>query len=202
MIALFEYLDGLEEIPYGLVGAIGLAENLVGDEAFKPLDIYTAANGKTVEIHHTDAEGRLILADVMAYAEKTYAPESLVTIATLTGACIAALGYDYAGIMGDDEKMIRKIENASPFEKFWRLPLDKRMIDSVKAEEADLKNISKGMKAGSSLGAAFLTHFVKKAKYTHIDIAGPSYRPGAFSIFPKGGTGFGVLALAEVFSKK
>lgn len=135
-----------------MIGAIGLAENLLGDNAYKPLDIYTAANGKTVEIHHTDAEGRLLLADVMAYTEKIHSPDSIITIATLTGACIAALGYDYAGIMGNDEKMIQKIETATEFEKFWRLPLDKRMIDSVKADEADLKNISKGMKAGSSLG--------------------------------------------------
>jgi leucyl aminopeptidase len=125
---------------------------MTGGKAYKPLDIYTAFNGTTVEIHHTDAEGRLVLADVMSYVEKTYHVDHIITMATLTGACLYALGHDIAGIMGDDEQVISTlIDNRSTYEPLWRLPLNEKMKKSLKADIADIKNIARSEKAGSSI---------------------------------------------------
>lgn len=137
------YLDSLEKLPAHTVFGFGFVENMTGSSAFKPLDVYTAYNGKTVEIHHTDAEGRLVLADVMAYVEKNFSVDHLITMATLTGACIAALGNDIAGIMGDDVEILSKISEASSlYEPVWQLPLTEEMKKAVKAEDADVKNLS------------------------------------------------------------
>ncbi len=133
---------------------------MTGGKAFKPLDIYKAFNGTTVEIHHTDAEGRLVLADVMSYVEQTYKVDHIITMATLTGACVYALGHDIAGIMGDDEKVIEAlITSESPYEPLWRLPLNDKLKKSLKTDIADLKNVARSEKAGSSIGGAFLTYF-------------------------------------------
>lgn len=164
---------------------------MTGGNAYKPLDIYKAYNGTSVEIHHTDAEGRLVLADVMSYVEKNHKPEHIITIATLTGACVYALGHDIAGIMGDDEEIIRQlIDNTSPYEPVWRLPLNDKLKKSLKAEIADLKNVARSEKAGSSIGGAFLSYFQGDAKLTHLDIAGPAYRETNWGYMPKGGTGW------------
>ena len=146
MIGLAMILDEYEELPIFPVIAIGLVENMTGSAAFKPLDVYTAYNGTTVEIHHTDAEGRLVLADVMAYVEKNYQVEKLVTMATLTSACLHALGNDIAGVMGDDEEMIEKLlKNSSPYEPVWRLPLTEVNKKAVVSDIADIKNVSEGV---------------------------------------------------------
>lgn len=113
VIGVMQYLDTIPDLPVNIIGAIGLVENMSGGNAYKPLDIYRAFNGKTVEIHHTDAEGRLLLADVMSYVESEYKVDNLMTIATLTGACMHALGYNYAGIMGDDEDSILELTSLS-----------------------------------------------------------------------------------------
>ncbi len=192
------YLDSLDALPVNVVIGLGLVENMTGSSAFKPLDVYTAYNGKTVEIHHTDAEGRLVLADVMAYVEKNYHVEHLVTMATLTGACIAALGNDIAGIMGDDEDFIDKFSSEnSIYEPIWRLPLTQEMKKAVETEGADIKNLTEGVGAGSSMGAAFLSYFQGNAKYTHIDMAGPAFRTKPFGYMPVGGTGWGVKKIVE-----
>jgi leucyl aminopeptidase len=159
---------------------------VINGKAFKPLDIYKAYNGTTVEIHHTDAEGRLVLADVMSYIAAEYNPGHMITMATLTGACVYALGHDIAGIMGDDEKVIQSLlESTSPYEKVWRLPLNEKLKKSLKAEIADLKNVARSEKAGSSIGGAFLTYFQGKSKLTHLDIAGPAYRETTWGYMPK-----------------
>ena len=147
VIATMQHLDGLDNLPYNVVAAIALTENMTGGDAFKPLDILRAYNGTTVEVHHTDAEGRLVLADAMAYIAKVYKPASMITIATLTGACVNALGHDYAGIMGDDESMIRRILTGEGCENFWRLPLDRRMREAVRGDTADINNLSKEFSA-------------------------------------------------------
>lgn len=153
VLGVARYLDSLPNLPVDLTIAVGLTENMTGGGAYKPLDIYKAYNGMTVEIHHTDAEGRLVLADVMAYVEKNHKVDHMITIATLTGACVYALGHDIAGIMGDDEIVIRQlVDNSSPYEQVWRLPMNEKFKKSLKAEIADLKNISKSEKAGSSIG--------------------------------------------------
>jgi leucyl aminopeptidase len=198
MVGVAMYLDTLDALPVELTVAIGLTENMTGGSAFRPLDIYKAYNGTTVEIHHTDAEGRLVLADVMSYVEDVYHVDHLITMATLTGACIHALGHDIAGIMGDDEDTIRQLlANTSPYESVWRLPLNEKMKKALKADIADLKNIARSEKAGSSEGGAFLTYFQGKAKLTHLDIAGPAYRETVYGYMPKGGTGWGVKVLSE-----
>jgi leucyl aminopeptidase len=198
MLGVAEYLDGIEDIPCNLIIGLGITENVINGKAFKPLDIYKAYNGTTVEIHHTDAEGRLVLADVMSYIEDQYSPEHMITMATLTGACIYALGHDIAWIMGDDEKVIRALsESTSPYEQVWRLPLNEKLKKSLKTDIADLKNVARSEKAGSSIGGAFLTYFQWKSKLTHLDIAGPAYRETTWGYMPKWGTGWWVKLLSE-----
>lgn len=172
---------------------------MTGASAFKPLDVYTAYNGVSVEIHHTDAEGRLVLADVMSYVEKNFAVDHLVTMATLTGACLYALGNDISGVMGDDEKMISiLIDNTSTYEPVWRLPFPEKLKDALKSDVADIKNLADGVYMGSSVGGAFLSFFQGNAKLTHLDIAGPAYRTKPWGYMPAGGTGWGVKKISEV----
>jgi leucyl aminopeptidase len=198
MLWVAEYLDTFDTLPVNVVIGLWITENVINGKAFKPLDIYKAYNGTTVEIHHTDAEGRLVLADVMSFIEKKYNPGHMITMATLTGACVYALGHDIAGIMGDDEKVIEALlESKSPYEKVWRLPLNEKLKKSLKAEIADLKNVNRTEKAGSSVGWAFLTYFQGKSKLTHLDIAGPAYRETTWGYMPKWGTGWGVKILSE-----
>jgi leucyl aminopeptidase len=195
-------LDATPNLRANIVAAIGLTENMLWGNAMKPLDIIRSYNGKTVEICHTDAEGRLVLADLLGYLEATYAPETIISVATLTGAVIYALGQNYAGIIGNNQDMITEIL-ATPVgeERFWQLPLDADMIEKTKGDISDTKNVTTGYKAGSSMGAAFLTHFVKDSKLVHLDIAGPAYRTNNYSYFPKGGTGFWVMTLVEFLKR-
>lgn len=198
MLGVAEYLDTIDSLPVNIIIGLGITENVINGKAFKPLDIYKAYNGTTVEIHHTDAEGRLVLADVMSYIEKKYTPGHIITMATLTWACVYALGHDIAGIMGDDEVVINALLNAhSPYEKTWRLPLNDKLKKSLKTDIADLKNVARSEKAGSSIGWAFLTYFQGKSKLTHLDIAGPAYRETTWWYMPKGGTWWGVKLLSE-----
>jgi len=203
MIGVAQYLDTLSTLPVDVTIAIWLTENMTWDDAFKPLDIYTSYNGTTVEIHHTDAEGRLVLADVMGYVEDVYKVDHIITMATLTGACIYALGHDITGIMWDDEDVISSlIDTTSPYEKVWRLPLNEKLKKSLKADIADLKNLTRSEKAGSSVGAAFLSYFQGTARLTHLDIAGPAYRETTYGYMPKGGTGWWVKILSEFLISK
>jgi leucyl aminopeptidase len=198
MLGVAAYLDTMTTLPVDVIIAIGITENMTWDDAFKPLDIYKAYNWTTVEIHHTDAEWRLVLADVMSYIQDTYNPHHIITMATLTWACIYALGHDIAGIMGDDEDVISTlIDNNSPFEKVWRLPMNEKLKKSLKTDNADIKNIARSEKAWSSIGAAFLSYFQWDAKLTHIDIAWPAYRETTYGYMPKGGTWWWVKVLSE-----
>ena len=198
MLGVAEYLDGRDDISCNLIIGLGITENVINGKAFKPLDIYKAYNGTTVEIHHTDAEWRLVLADVMSYVEDIYSPEHIITMATLTWACVYALGHDIAGIMGDDESVITSLlESDSPYEKVWRLPLNEKLKKSLKTDIADLKNVARSEKAGSSIGWAFLTYFQWKSKLTHLDIAGPAYRETTHGYMPKWATGWWVKILSE-----
>lgn len=195
-------LDSETGLRTNIIAAIGLTENMLGGNAMKPLDIIRGYNGKTVEIGHTDAEGRLVLADLLGYLEATYTPETIISVATLTGSVVHALGQNYAGIMGNNEDMITEfLTNPAGEERFWQLPLDADMIEKVKGDISDLKNVTSGCKAGSSMGAAFLTHFVKNSKLVHLDIAGTAYRTSSYGYFPKGATGFGVMTLVEFLKR-
>ena len=161
-----------------VVGIIPSTENMSGDKAYRPGDVLTAYNGKTIEVLNTDAEGRLILADALSYASKHYDPEYIIDFATLTGAVVVALGHVATGIMGTDATLIKNIKSSSEntAEKVWEFPLWDEYIDQVKSKIADVKNVGAPMQAGSIAGGAFLKAFVgDKIPWCHFDIAGTAW---------------------------
>ena len=161
-----------------IVGIIPSTENMSGDKAYRPGDILTAYNGKTIEVLNTDAEGRLILADALAYASKHYNPEYILDFATLTGAVVVALGHIASGIMGTDSKLISDIKKSSCItgEKVWEFPLWDEYLEQVKSKIADVKNLGSPGQAGTIAGAAFLKEFVNDdIPWCHFDIAGSAW---------------------------
>lgn len=159
------------------LGVLCCAENAVSERAQRPGDVVTAYNGKTIEITNTDAEGRLCLADGLAYTEKNYKPKFMVDIATLTGAVSVALGNHITGVMGNDPKFMKLVLAASlaTHERAWELPLTADFIKETKGDFTDLKNSTNGVRAGASMGAAFLHHFVKDTPWVHFDIGGTAW---------------------------
>lgn len=187
-----------------VIGVMACAENAIGSGAYKPGDIFTAYNGKTVEIGNTDAEGRLVLADALSYVEENYKPDYTIDLATLTGAVIVALGTHYAGLMSKEEEFQKLVSAASEQtdEKIWPLPLTEPFMDEMKSDIADLKNTGKNRNAGTIQGAVFLSHFVKKTKWAHLDIAGTAWCSSeASGITSKYATGFGVRLLTALCQK-
>lgn len=189
-------------LPFWVVGLIPVVENLPSGTSYKPGDIIKAYNGKTIEIGNTDAEGRLILFDTMAYAKEKYHPLLVVDIATLTGACMIALGYHFAGIMGNHPEFIERFKSAGDEsgERVWELPLDKKFLKDMESKIADLNNA--GPRWGGAINAAcFLQEAVGKDQpWIHIDCAGPAYLGrGGSSYRPGGATGFGVRLLTQFF---
>ena len=157
-----------------IVGIVPSTENMSGDKAYRPGDILTAYNGKTIEVLNTDAEGRLILADALSYASKHYDPEFILDFATLTGAVVVALGHVASGIMGTDNPLIEQIKSSSKItgEKVWEFPLWDEYLDQVKSNIADVKNLGAPGQAGSIAGGAFLNSFVNEnIAWCHFDIA-------------------------------
>ncbi|NDK07730.1 hypothetical protein EOM39_00615 [Candidatus Gracilibacteria bacterium] len=199
--AIMKELDK-KDLKVNIIAAIPLAENAVSGEAYRPSDIIKSYSGKTINVINTDAEGRLILADGISYISKNYKLDKVISIATLTGACLFALGYRYAGIMGDDREIIESLLKYSKtnFEKYLELPFDNYYIEKTKSEIADYDNLREGIFAGSTMGGAFLYNFLlNKEKFTHIDIAGVannSYEP--YGLYAKGVTGFGVDSLSKL----
>jgi leucyl aminopeptidase len=174
-------------------GIIGCAENMPDGAAYRPGDVFGSLDGKTVEIINTDAEGRLVLADCLAYA-RNLKPDLIIDNATLTGACIIALGSNCAGYFATSDELADQFARAAreAGEQFWRLPLLDDLKESLKSDVADLKHT--GDRAGGSITAAlFLREFVGNIPWIHCDIAGPSLASRAYNIYPKGGTGHGVL---------
>ncbi len=188
-----------------VIGIVGLVENMPSDRAYRPGDILTSHSGKTIEILNTDAEGRLVLADLLTYVQETYNPEVIIDLATLTGAIMVALGFEYCGAFANDDKLWEQLENASKNtgEKFWRMPLDEAYRKEVESDIADLKNLgSLGRYGGACSAAGFLEHFVNKGtKWAHIDIAGTAWWKTDQPTTPKGGTGFAVRALNDLIEK-
>ncbi len=179
-------------LPVHLVGLIPATENLPSGTAQRPGDILTSYSGKTIEVINTDAEGRLILADALSYAGK-FKPRAIVDIATLTGACIVALGHGGAGMMGNDENIKRRILQASQRtgEKIWELPLWEEYEKQIKSDLADVKNTG-GRPAGTITAALFLKKFVGDYPWVHLDIAGMDLEEKEQPYIPKGAIGFGV----------
>ena len=172
-----------------IIGIIPSTENMSGDKAYRPGDVLTAYNGKTIEVLNTDAEGRLILADALSYASKHYSPEYILDFATLTGAVVVALGHIATGIMGTNKKLIKKIKTAAENtdEKVWEFPLWDEYLDQVKSNIADVKNVGAPMQAGSIAGGAFLKSFVKDdIPWCHFDIAGTAWGDKNISYQNKG----------------
>ena len=183
-------------------GIIAACENMPGCSAYKPGDILTAKNGKTIEVDNTDAEGRLTLADALCYACELGVDE-VIDMATLTGACMVALGTQAAGIMGNDEELIKKLIDTAERsgERFWQLPLWEEYFDGLKSEVADMKN-SGNRWGGASSAGVFLQKFVKDVKWAHIDIAGTAFLEKPQKELIAGATGAGVRTLLNYILSK
>ena len=185
-------------LPLHLVGIMPATENLPSGKAYKPGDILKTLSGQTVEVISTDAEGRLILSDALAYSVR-YQPKAIIDLATLTGACVIALGDYVIGLFGNDEVLLRRVEEASSKtgEKAWRLPLWDEYFEYLKSDSADFRNVGTRA-AGAIIGAIFLSKFVGKIPWVHLDIAGPASIEKEKPYIPRGGTGAGVRLLIQM----
>jgi leucyl aminopeptidase len=182
-----------------VVGYVPLVENMPSGHAMRPGDVLTMRNGKTVEVLNTDAEGRLILADALAFADDESA-DAVIDLATLTGAVVTALGEKVAGLMGSDDAWISQVRDAADRagERVWHLPLPEEYRRNLDSEVADLRNISSGGGAGTLTAGLFLKEFVGSRPWAHLDIAGTARSSAEDGEVAKGGTGFGVRTLLEL----
>jgi leucyl aminopeptidase len=185
-------------LPFHLVGIMPATENLPSGKAYKPGDILKTLSGQTVEVISTDAEGRLILSDALTYSLR-YQPKAIIDLATLTGACVVALGDYVIGLLGNDEPLVKRVEEASgkTGEKVWRLPLWDEYFEYVKSDVADFRNVGTRA-AGAIIGGIFLSKFVGKVPWVHLDIAGPASIQKERPYIPRGGTGAGVRLLIQL----
>ena len=185
------------KLPVNLVGVVPAVENMPSGTAIRPGDILTSLSGKTIEVINTDAEGRLILADALTYVAR-YEPKAVIDLATLTGACIIALGNQAAAVLGNDDKLIRQLLKAGEQsgERLWQMPLWDDYSALIKSDFADVKN-SGGRPAGTITAAAFLKQFADDYNWAHLDIAGMAWEDKGKAGMPKGGTGFGVRLLVD-----
>ena len=188
-----------------IIFAIGATENTPSSNAQRPGDIVKAYNGKTIEVLNTDAEGRLVLADVLSYINENYKPSAMIDFATLTGAVLIALGDRASGIMGNNEELINEIKLSSEEtgEKVWQLPLWDEYCKDIKSQIADIKNLGRSRLAGTISAGAFLKEFVDKTPWVHVDIAGTAWGPKEPSYMPKtGATGVAVRLIYNLLEKK
>ena len=200
VLGIMKALGNLD-LPIKVVAIIPAVENMPSGSSYRPGDIIRMYNGKTVEVLNTDAEGRLILADALAYGVAKYSPRYILDFATLTGACIIALGTNIAGVIGNDDKLINKLVSlsSSTGEKIWQLPLSEEFSDLIKSNVATIKNIG-GRTGGTITAAAFLSHFVNNIPWAHFDIAGTAWTQDGTadkSYNPKGSTGFGIRTIIK-----
>jgi leucyl aminopeptidase len=191
----------LLELPINLVGIVPAVENMPSGTAYRPGDILTSLSGQTIEVLNTDAEGRLILADALTYA-KRYEPQLVIDLATLTGACIIALGHHATAVLGNDQKLVQDLLSAGEEsgERLWQLPLWEDYDKLIKSDVADVKNTG-GRAAGTITAAAFLKKFASDFRWAHLDIAGTAWRDQNQPYTPKGGTGVGVRMLIAFLQK-
>lgn len=187
--------------PHRVVGLVPAVENMPSGSATRPGDVVTAMNGTTVEINNTDAEGRLILADSLTYAAR-YKPDQVIDFATLTGACLVALGPKVCGVMGNDQSLVDKILKAGEKvgEPFWQLPLFKEYKDMLKSDAADLSNNASSREGGAITAGLFLEHFAKDYRWAHCDMAASIFDK-ADDLNPAQGTGAGVRMAIEALKK-
>jgi leucyl aminopeptidase len=179
------------------VGLVGLVENMPSGSAQRPGDVVTSYSGQTIEVINTDAEGRLVLADVIWYAQQKFDPKFMVDLATLTGAIIISLGHEFAGMFGNDDALCQKLTEAglATGERVWRMPLDEAYDKQIRSEIADMKNVG-GRPGGSITAAHFIQRFVTQNRpWVHLDIAGVAWSTKDSALIPKGATAFGVRLL-------
>ncbi|MCI4341892.1 MAG: leucyl aminopeptidase [Thermoplasmata archaeon] len=190
--------------PNRVVGVLACAENLPGGGAYRPSDIVRTYSGTTIEVTNTDAEGRVVLADALAYAIAKYHPDEIIDLATLTGAAVVALGEHIGAVVGNDARLEGALVDAGAVtgEQLWRLPLTDPHREMVRSDVADVKNSVEPRYAGVLMGGVFLEHFIGKTPWAHLDIAGPAYaRLGTLKFCPPyhplGATGFGIRLVSE-----
>lgn len=199
VLAVFSVLSELAP-PHEIHGCIAATENMPGGKAYKPGDIVRAMNGKTIEIGHTDAEGRVTLADSLSFATK-FRPDAIIDLATLTGACMVALGEEVGGVMSNNRKLADKVLAAGvrAGERLWELPLIPEYKKLVQSHVADLRNSSSTRYGGAITAGLFLEEFVAGIPWVHLDIAGPAYAErDTVPYVPLGGTGFGTRTVLEL----
>ncbi|MFC3127013.1 leucyl aminopeptidase [Pseudoroseomonas globiformis] len=188
------------------VGLVGLVENMPSGTAQRPGDVVKSLSGQTIEVINTDAEGRLVLADVLTYAQQRFRPRFMVDLATLTGAIIVALGHEHAGLFSNDDTLAQQLQAAGlgVEEKLWRMPLGDAYDKQIKSDIADMKNVG-GRPGGSITGAQFIQRFVDtrdgKMAWAHLDIAGTAWATKDHPTVPKGATGFGVRLLDRLVAE-
>lgn len=191
-------------VPVRVVGVVPTSENLLGARAYKPGDILRAMNGTTIEVKNTDAEGRLILADALSYVTSKVRPKpkTVIDLATLTGACVVALGDQRCGLVSNDDALAARIEAAGERsgDLAWRLPLQDGYRKQLDTPFADVANLGSGPGAGTITAAAFLEKFVGKSRWAHLDIAGTAWTDSQSGLLTKGATGFGVRLLCNLLS--
>lgn len=193
-----------ENLNVNIIACICLAENAISSTSYRPSDILTSYSGKTVDVIHTDAEWRLVLADGVSYISKNYRPDNIMTIATLTWACMVALWFRYAWIMGNDRKTINSLlkNSQSSYEKYHELPFDDYFREKCKSDVADLENLNRSIYAWATMWGAFISHFcLNDEKYTHLDIAWPALNwYEAYGVANKWMTWFWVESLSNFYT--
>ncbi len=189
-----------EKVPGYFLGVLACAENAISDRAQHPGDVVKAYNGKTIEVNNTDAEGRMVLADALAYTEKNYKPKRIIDIATLTGAVTVALGYTITGAMGTDQKFLDTVLDCAKrvHERMWPLPIDEDFVKLTKGDFSDLKNATDGVRAGTIMGAAFLKNFIDKTPWVHLDVGGTAWAEHPTPSTKYGATAAGLRTLIEL----
>ena len=201
VLGIFSAITELD-LPINLLGVIPSTENLLGAAAYKPGDIITSYKGITIEVLNTDAEGRIILSDALAYAAERK-PAEIIDFATLTGACVIALGGQASGLMGTGEKLKKSLMLSGDYtyDRVWELPMFEEYQEQIKSEIADIKNIG-GREAGTITAACFLSRFVDDIPWAHLDIAGTAWNMKGTDISAKGATGAGVRLVVDYLSRK
>ena len=200
VIGTFEAVAQLK-LPVHIIGLIPAVENLPSGSSIRPGDVLRHYNGMTSEVDNTDAEGRLILADALAYAD-TFKPQAVIDLATLTGAVVVALGHHATGMMGNDRGLMKKLETAgaATYERVWELPLFDEYEKQIKSDIADVKNTG-GRWAGAITGGLFLKKFIGKYPWVHLDIAGTAILEESGNYTSKGASGVGVRLLTELLRR-
>ena len=199
VVAGLMYTLALRNSKTNVVGIVGLVENMPDGNAQRPGDIVKSMSGQTIEVLNTDAEGRLVLADVITYVREKFKPNLMIDLATLTGAIIVALGDRYAGLFSNSDDLADKLYKSSikTKELVWRLPMDNQFDKLLNCSVADMKNITGTRGAGSITAAQFIKRFVGEVDWAHLDIAGVTWSKKGTEFSRPGGTGFGVRLLDD-----